>query len=297
MMIWVNAVLQGVLLGGYYALIACGLSFMYGVMGIINLAHGSLAVLAAFALYGLAERFGISPFLGLLAVLPAMAALGWLLHRLVLERSRRGDFLMPVLATFGLAIVLDNLLFEGFGANTRSLAPYIGTLSYGAWEITDSLYVSTLGVLTLVVAVLMLGGLQLLLTRTQLGRAIRAVSADPDTAGLVGVDASRTGAASTAIALVTVGVAGAFLAMRTTFDPYAGSQELIFAFEAAVMGGAGSLWGTLIGGLVLGISQNIGAQINPQGSLIAGHAVFLVVLLARWYAGQSPIRFWRRRPA
>ncbi|WP_428395126.1 branched-chain amino acid ABC transporter permease [Lichenicoccus sp.] len=297
MMIWANAVLQGVLLGGYYALIACGLSFMYGVMGIINLAHGSLAVLAAFALYVLAERFGVSPFLGLLVVLPAMAALGWLLHRLVLERSRRGDFLMPVLATFGLAIVLDNLLFEGFGANTRSLAPYIGTLSYGAWEFTDSLYVSTLGVLTLVVAVLMLGSLQLLLTRTQLGRAIRAVSSDPDTAGLVGVDASRTGAAATAIALVTVGVAGAFLAMRTTFDPYAGSQELIFAFEAAVMGGAGSLWGTLIGGLVLGIAQNIGAQINPQGSLIAGHAVFLVVLLARWYAGQSPIRFRRRRPA
>ena len=286
MTILLNDLLQGVLLGGYYALIACGLSFMYGVLRIINLAHGSLAVLASFALFLLADRFGISPFLGLLIVLPGMAAVGWGLHRLVLERSRRGGFLMPVLSTFGLAIVIDNLLFEGFGADTRSLAPFIGSLSYDSWNLTEDIFVGQLALLTFVAAVLLLGGLHLVLTRTSLGRAIRAVAADPDTAGLVGIDARRVGALATAMALVTVGIAGAFLAMRATFDPYAGAPELIFAFEASVIGGAGSLWGTLAGGLVLGIAQNVGAQLNPQGFLIGGHVVFLIVLLARLAGGR-----------
>jgi len=286
MMILLNDLLQGVLLGGYYALIACGLSFMYGVLRIINLAHGSLAILAAFALFVLADRYGVSPFFGLLIVLPAMAGLGWALHRLVLERSQRGGFLMPVLSTFGLAIVIDNLLFEGFGADTRSLAPYIGSLSYDSWNLTDDIFVGQLALLTFVVAILLLGGLHLMLTCTPLGRAIRAVAADPDTAGLLGIDATRVGALATAIALITVGIAGAFLAMRATFDPYAGAPELIFAFEAAVIGGAGSLWGTLAGGLVLGIAQNVGAQLNPQGFLIGGHVVFLIVLLARLAGGR-----------
>ncbi len=287
-----NQVIQGALLGGYYALIACGLSFMYGVMRIINLAHGSFAVLAAYALFVLADRFDVSPFLGLLVVLPAMAAVGWLLHRAVLDRSLRGGFLMPLLATFGLSIVLDNLLFEGFGADTRSLAPYIGSLSYDAWSLTEDVYVGQLAALTFAVAVAMLGGLQLMLTRTQLGRCIRAVAADPDAAGLLGVDARRTAAAATAIALVTTGVAGAFLGMRVTFDPYAGAPQLIYAFEAAVIGGAGSLWGTLAGGLVLGVAQNFGAQVAPQGFLLAGHLVFLAVLLARLYGGGLQLR-WR----
>ena len=218
-MIWVNQMIQGVLLGGYYALIACGLSFLYGVMGIINLAHGSLAILAAYALFVLADGFGIPPFVGLLVVLPCMAALGWLLHRAILDRSLRGGFLMPVLATFGLAIVIDNLLFQAFGADTRSLAPYIGSLSYDSWVVTDDIYVGQLAVLTFVAAVVMLGGLQSMLSYTPLGRSIRAVAADPDTAGLLGIDSRRVGAAATAIAMVTVGIAGAFLAMRVTFDP------------------------------------------------------------------------------
>ena len=297
MMILLNDLLQGVLLGGYYALIACGLSFMYGVLRIINLAHGSLAILAAFALFVLADRFGVSPFLGLLIVLPGMGAIGWGLHRLVLERSQRGGFLMPVLSTFGLAIVIDNLLFEGFGADTRSLAPYIGSLSYDSWNLTDDIFVGQLALLTFVVAILLLGGLHLMLTRTPLGRAIRTVAADPDTAGLVGIDARRIGALATAIALVTVGIAGAFGAMRATFDPYAGAPDLIFAFEAAVIGGAGSLWGTLAGGLVLGIAQNVGAQINPQGFLIGGHLVFLMVLLARLYGGRIRLPALKGRPA
>ncbi|MQT15140.1 branched-chain amino acid ABC transporter permease [Segnochrobactrum spirostomi] len=284
-MLWLNQILQGVLLGGYYALIACGLSFMFGVMRVINLAHGSLAVLAAYALFVLADQYGLSPFVGLIFVLPAMALIGWLLQRLVLDRSARGGLLVPVLSTFGLSIVIDNLLFQRFGADTRSLAPFLDSLSYDSWAINDDIYVGQLAALTFATAVVLIGGLQLFMSRTPLGRAIRATAEDPDTVGLVGINARRVNAAATAIAMVTVGIAGAFLAMRATFDPYAGGPQLIFAFEAAVIGGAGSLWGTLIGGIVLGVAQSLGSQISPQGFLIAGHAVFLAVLFARLMTG------------
>lgn len=237
------------------------------------------------------DRFGISPFIGLIAVLPAMALLGWLLHRFILERSQRGGLLVPILSTFGLSIVIDNLLFEQFGANTRSLAPAIGSLSYDSWTISDDISIGKLAALTFVAAVLLLGGLQLFLTRTQLGRAIRATAEDPDTVGLIGINARTVNAAATAIALVTVGIAGAFLAMRATFDPYAGEPQLIFAFEAAVIGGAGSLWGTLLGGIVLGVAQSLGAQIAGQGFLIAGHVVFLAVLFGRLYTQQILAHF------
>jgi branched-chain amino acid transport system permease protein len=270
-MIWLNQIIQGVLLGGYYALIACGLSFMFSVMGIINIAHGSLAVLAAFALFTLADNFGISPFLGLLIVVPAMAAIGWGLQRAILERSARAGLLVPILSTFGLSIVIDNLLFEQFGADTRSLAPYIGSFSYDSWSLTDDIDIGQLSMLIFVSAIVLLGGLQLFLSRTPLGRAIRATAEDPDTVGLVGVNARLVNATAAAIA------------MRATFDPYAGAPQLIFAFEAAVIGGAGSLWGTLIGGIILGVAQNIGAQINPQGFFIAGHGIFLTILFGRLF--------------
>jgi len=280
-MIWIGQIFQGMLLGGYYALIACGLSFMFSVMGVINLAHGSFAVLAAFALWAIAEYAGLSPFLGWLIILPGMALLGVDFQRLILDRSTRAGFLIPVLSTFGLSICIDNSLFERFGADTRSLAPYIGDLSYDSWELADGVFVGKLAVYIFLAAIVLLGGLQLFLSRTHLGRSIRATAVDRDTVGLLGIDASRVNSCAAAIAMVTVSIAGAALAMRATFDPYAGAPQLLFAFEAAVIGGTGSLWGTLVGGLALGVAQSVGAQINPQGFLIAGHAVFLVVLIAR----------------
>jgi branched-chain amino acid transport system permease protein len=282
-----DAIIQGILLGGYYALIASGLSFMFSVMRIINLAHGSLAILAAYALFILADSYGISPFLGLVIVLPLMALLGWGLQRFVLERGARAGLLVPILATFGLAVVIDNVLFQQFGADTRSLAPYIGDLSYDSWQITDDIAVGELAVLTFVTAIAVLLILQAVLSFTPLGRAIRATSEDADTVGLVGIDARKVNAIATAIALVTVGLAGAALAMRATFDPYAGEPQLLFAFEAAVIGGAGSVWGTLAGGIALALGQTFGAQIAPQGFLIGGHVVFLIVLFARLFAPGS----------
>jgi branched-chain amino acid transport system permease protein len=291
--ILLNQILQGILLGGYYAVIACGLSFMFSVMGIINLSHGSLAVLSAYALFVLADRFDINPFVGLAIVIPAMAVLGLALQRLVLERSARGGLLVPVLSTFGLSIVIDNLLFQGFGADTKSLAPYIGNLSYDSWSLTDEISIGKLAALTLVVALALLGGIQLFLDNTLTGRAIRATAEDSDTVGLVGIDPRRVNAIAAAIALATVAVAGAFLGMRATFDPYAGASQLIFAFEATIIGGAGTLTGTLGGGIALGIAQSLGASISPQGFLIAGHLMFLAVLFARLFFGDLGARLRR----
>ncbi|NVO06553.1 MAG: branched-chain amino acid ABC transporter permease [Rhodoferax sp.] len=283
----INQIIQGLLLGGYYALLACGLSFMFGVMRLINLAHGSLAVVAAYALFVLADKFEINPFLGLVAVIPAMAVLGWVLHRLVLERSARSGALVPLLSTFGLTGVLDNLMFQSFGADTRSLAPFIDTLSYDSFTLWGGISIGYLAALNLVVSILLLGGLSLMLKKTALGRRIRAASEDPDTAQLVGVNSRTTYAIATAISMALVAVAGAFLAMRATFDPYTGPMQLIFAFEAIIIGGTGSMWGTLVGGLVLGVAQSLGALIHPQGFLIAGHVTFLLVLLLRIYVQAS----------
>ena len=289
-MIFADQILQGIFLGAYYALIACGLSFLFGVMRVINLAHGSIAVVGAYLVWSIAEHFAISPFLALLAALPIMAVAGFVLQRAVLERSLRSGPLTPLLSTFGLAVVLDNTMFQRFGADTRSLAPDIGDLSFSGWSAPGGIQVGQLAVLTLVVSVALLGGLQLFLNRTPIGRAIRACAEDPDTAELVGIDARNVYAVATAIALMTVAVAGAFLGMRATFDPYTGPTQLIFAFEAVVIGGAGSLWGTLIGGIVLGVAQNLGSQVSPQGFLIGGHLVFLVVLAVRFSLAGRDVR-------
>jgi branched-chain amino acid transport system permease protein len=287
--------IQAVFLGGYYAMLAVGLSFMFSVMRLINLAHGSLAILSAYLLYVLAEKFGINPFLGLLIVAPIMAALGWILQRYILDRSARGGELLPVLTTFGLAILLDNLMFQRFGADTRSLGSYIGDLSWDSYELPGGIFVGKLQVVILLTVIVVIGALQLFLRKTQLGRSIRATAMDPDTAGLVGIDAKRASAIATAIAMATVTLAGAFLGMRTTFEPYSGGMQLLSAFEATVIGGLGSLWGTLFGGFVLAVAQTLGATIHPQGFLLGGHFAFLAVLFIRLLRNRNFAFAWLKR--
>lgn len=290
-----NALIQGALLGGHYALLACGLAFMFQVMRIINLAHGTLIVLAGFAFWFAADHWGINPFISLIGVLPGMALVGWILERAVFGPSVRYGFLVPILATFGLAILLNNLLFRQFGADPRSLAPFIGTLSYGSWAIGGGIYIGQLAILIFVVALALLGSLSLFLALTPIGRAIRATAADPDTVGLMGINPRAVNAIAAAIAMVTVGVAGMFLAMRGTFTPYSGMTVLIFAFEATVIGGAGSLWRTLLGGVLLGIVQSLGALLNPQGFLIAGDCLFLAVVLGRAMLYGRSLSHWVTR--
>lgn len=272
-----NSVLQGLTLGGLYALFACGLSLMFGVMRIINLAHGDLAVLGAFVTWWLTRQYGVNPFLALVVVVPLMFALGYALQRTMLQRCLEGGPYVPLLATFGLAIVLQNGMLQVFSPDVRSLAPGVGTFATDSWQV-GGLAVPSLGVLVLLTAVAVLAGLQLFLRRTTLGLQMRATAQDADTAQLVGVDSRRVYAIATAVAVATAALAGAYFGLRSTFDSSAGPAQLIFGFEAVVIGGFGSLWGTLYGGMVLGVAQSLGALVDPQYALIAGHLVFLAVL-------------------
>jgi branched-chain amino acid transport system permease protein len=277
---WVNAVIQGILLGGLYALFGCGLSLLFGVMKIVNLAHGDLALLGAFLTLSISTGLGVSPFVALVIVLPLMGVVGYLLDRGILEPAlRRGGELAPLLATFGLAIALGNGLLEIYSPDTRSLNA--GALETSSWRINDQVAIPVLSFLIFVVAILVLGGLELFLKRTPLGQAMRATADDADTAELVGIDARAVYAYASAIAVATAALAGVAFAMRSTFDPTMGPARLIFGFEAVVIGGIGSLWGTLLGGVALGVAQTVGAEIDPSWSILAGHFLFLAVLAFR----------------
>jgi branched-chain amino acid transport system permease protein len=291
----INAIIQGILLGGVYALLACGLSLMFGVMRIINLAHGAIALGGAYMTLLVVEHTSLSAYAALVIVLPGALVIGYVLQRAMLERSRRAGELVPLLTTFGLLIVIGNLLEHFFSPDTQSLpAGGIGTSSL---RISSSISIGWFDVLTLGVAVAVIGGLQLMLSRTQFGREIRATSADPDTAELMGVNARAVYARATAIAVATAALAGVFYGMRSAFDPSQGGAELIYAFEAVVIGGLGSLWGTLIGGIVLGVAQTVGAQIDVRYFALAGHVVFLAVLIVRAIALSQGIRLWGAQSA
>ncbi len=277
-MTWVNVLIQGVMLGGVYALLACGLSLMFGVMRIINLAHGDIAVVGAYLVWETSTKWGISPFLTILIALPLMMALGYLLQITLLSRSLRGGQLVPLLTTFGLAVVIQNLLQQLFSPDVHSIAPQTGSIATAAWHLTGQVSIPVIGLISLALAVAVLGGLQLVLRTTRFGREMRATAEDPDTAALMGVNAGAVYARATAIAVATATLAGAIFAIRSTFGPTSGSTQLIFAFEAVVIGGLGSLWGTLWGGIVLGVAQAIGGHIDPQYAVLAGNLVFLVVL-------------------
>jgi branched-chain amino acid transport system permease protein len=290
---WVNAVVQGIMLGGLYALLACGLSLMFGVMRIINLAHGDISVLGAYLVWVVVQHTSTSPFLAAVLVLPVMLVAGYLLYVLVIERSLRAGPLLPLLTTFGLAIVIQNILLQVFSPDVRSLGSQAGGVATASWRITDTVSIPALGALTLAVAVVVLGGLELFLSRTTAGREMRATAQDPDTAQLIGINSRAVYARATAIAVATAALAGTFLAIRSAFAPTSGSAQLIFAFEAVVIGGFGRLSGTLVGGIVLGVSQAIGAQIDPKYAILAGHLVFLAVLASP----RGGILVARRAPA
>ena len=277
-MTWVNTVIQGILLGGLYALFAAGLSLVFGVMRVVNLAHGDLSVLAAFLSLLLVEHAGMAPLLTLVIVVPVMFAVGYVLQAGIINFALRTE-LAPLLATFGLAIVLQNVLQEAFSADSRGLDA--GRLETSSIRIGDHIGIGWFPLLTFVTSVLVLLALHLLLTRTQLGRALRATSDDQRTALLIGIDNRRIYSLAMGISLATVAIAGVFLAIRTTFSPSIGSARLIFGFEAVIIGGLGSLWGTLAGGIVLGVAQAVGAQIDAGWGVLTGHLVFLAVLALR----------------
>lgn len=292
---WLNAGVQGVLLGGQYALLACGLSLIFGVMRIVNLAHGVLAVLAAYLSLVLVQQ-GLPLWLAVVVVVPVFAALGYAVQRGLFNPalaqvraggaggdsrgggSRGAGELAPLLVSFGVAVALTSLLQEVFSADTRKI-PTGGLASAGVP--LGPLSVGLLPLITLAVAVAVIAGVQLFLARTPTGRAMRAVADDAGAAAMTGVDPRHMYAVATALAFATLALAGVSVGVSTQFSPGYGDLVLLFAFEAVIIGGLGSLWGTLAGGVVLGVAQTVGAQIDPQSGVLAGHLVFLAVLVVR----------------
>jgi branched-subunit amino acid ABC-type transport system permease component len=288
-----NAVLQGIFLGAFYAVLACGLSLMFGVMRIINLAHGDVAVLGAYIVLVIVQSTGLSPLLAFVIALPAMIALGYGLQLTVLQRALKGGILTPLLATFGLSIVIQNLLLLKFSPDVHSLGASAGALTTESWNVFGSITIPALGLVVLAVAVVAFAALQVFLSRTRPGWRMRATAEDPDAAELIGIDSRNVYATATAIAVAIAGLGGLFLAIRSVFDPVSGPTQLIFAFEAVVIGGMGSLWGTLLGGLALGVAQTLGAQLNPEYAVLSGHLLFLAVLILR-FGGVRLARFGAR---
>ena len=276
---WVNAIVQGALVGGLYALFAAGLSLMFGVMRLVNIAHGDLIVLAAYLGLVVVQTLGIGPFESLVIVVPAMFVLGYILQRGLLNFTLGGDILPPLLVTFGLSIVIQNALLEGFSADSQKLQA--GAFETASLHITDQLAIGWFSLAIFVTAVVVIVLLELLIYRTALGRAFRATSDDSDTARLYGVRNRHVYALATALSLGVISIAAIFLAVRVNFDPAIGPARLLYAFEAVIIGGLGSLWGTLAGGVVLGVAQAVGAQLNPGWEQLAGHVAFLIVLIVR----------------
>jgi branched-chain amino acid transport system permease protein len=248
-------------------------------MRLVNIAHGDLIVLAAYIALIASAALGINPLLSLIVVVPAMALIGYVLQRGLLNRTIGDDLLPPLLVTFGLSIIIQNGLLEVFTADSRKLQA--GMIEVATLQVTQGVWVPLLPLLQFAVAVGVIGGLQLLFYRTALGRAFRATSDDQPVAQLMGLDTRHVFALAMALSLAVVAIAGVFLAVRANFDPSIGPARLIFGFEAVIIGGLGSLWGTLAGGVILGVSQAIGAQIDPGWQLLAGHIVFLLTLALR----------------
>jgi branched-chain amino acid transport system permease protein len=276
---WIDAIIQGVLLGGLYALFAIGLSLIFGIMRLVNLAHGDLIVLAAFVILAVVWSFGVNVWFALVIALPVMFAIGFVLQYVVLNQTLGRDILPPLLVTFGFSIIIQNGLLEAFSADSQRLAA--GAIETASIQLGGGLAVGVMPLMTLLSAVAAIFALNALFYWAPLGRAFRATSDDPVTAQLMGIDNRKIFAIAMGIAMVVTAIAALYLGIRANFDPSIGPARLIYAFEAVIIGGLGSLWGTLAGGIILGLAQTVGAHINPEWQILAGHVAFLIILILR----------------
>ena len=278
---WVNDIIQGILTGGLYALFACGLSLMFGVMKVVNLAHGDLAVIGAYIALGVITVTHVPVLWSFVIVVPIMAVLGYVLQRTLIQAALDRGVLITLLVTFGLSVVIENALLQFVNADSHSLGVGNAIIT-GSFSVGSQIQIAYLLLLIFAVAVVVLLGLQYFLSGSRYGRMIRAVADDQEAAQLSGIDYRHVFGIAAAIAFATVALAGIAYGMYSQFSPTTGTDTiLLFAFAAVVIGGLGSLWGTLLGGVVLGVAQQIGAQINQSDQFLAGYIVFLVVLALR----------------
>ncbi|MBU2941112.1 branched-chain amino acid ABC transporter permease [Shimia thalassica] len=275
---WLNAIVQGTLLGGLYALFAAGLSLIFGVMRLVNIAHGDMIILAAYLGLTVTTATGLHPLLALVLVVPTMGVIGYVLQRGLLNQTLGDDLLPPLLVTFGLSVIIQNGLLEVYSADPQKMDA--GALETASVAV-GGLNLGVLPVLTFAAAVAAIWGLQWTFYHTALGRAFRAVSDNQDIAQLMGLNRRHIFGVAMALALGVTAIAGILLGIRTSFDPSIGGGRLIFGFEAVIIGGLGNLWGTLVGGVILGVAQTVGAKIDPGWQILSGHLAFLLILAIR----------------
>lgn len=275
---FIGILVQGALLGGLYAISAIGLSLAFGVMRLVNLAHGDLMIAAVYMAIAFSFGSAQTSVLTLVIVTVAFAPIGYMLQRILFNRVLDSDPLRPLLVTFGLSVVLQNIFLLGFSADTQRLridaltemVIPLGQRSFGALDL-----------LIFVTAIVLAGGLQFIFFGTKLGRRLRAASDDVGTLGLMGLNPRHIFATASAIAFVVIAIAGLLLALRSNVDPFTGPSRLLVAFEAVIIGGLGSFWGTLLGALLIGIAQVAAGSIDPGWQSIGGHVVFLLILAFR----------------
>jgi branched-chain amino acid transport system permease protein len=277
-MTWVNDILQGIFLGGAYALTAVGLSLMFGVMRMVNLAHGDLAVCGTYLATTVMAAFGVPLWIALLIMVPLAFLLGLVLQLSLFGRALRSGTTSPLLVTFGLSVLIENLLLQTYSANTRGVPA--GNLDVAAIHV-GGLVLPWLAMLKLILALVVISGLSVLLRYTAWGRRVRATSDDQAIARLQGIRVRPLFASVTGIAIAAAALAGTLNAVTTGVYPTLGALTLIFAFEAVIIGGLGSLWGTLLGGMVLGITQVVVSQVSVPYAILASQLLFLMVLAVR----------------
>jgi branched-chain amino acid transport system permease protein len=277
--VWINQLLQGILLGGLYTMFAIGLSLSAGVMRFVNIAHGDFIVLASFLLLVLTTTLGLNPLVATLAIMPLAFVVGFALQRFLLQRVVGENLLLVVLVTFGLSIIIENGLLQSFGADPEKVSG--GWMETATIGLGHGINIGLFQVVTFVAAVALVAALDLLLYRSGIGAKIRAVADDVSATDLIGLSSVRIYAVAMGISFVTIAIAAGFMSIWTEFDPASGPTRLLIAFEAIVLGGLGSMWGSLVGGIVLGVAQSVGAQFDIAWQMLAGHLVFLFVLVIR----------------
>jgi branched-chain amino acid transport system permease protein len=277
---WLDAIVQGILLGGVYALFAVGLSLVFGTMRLVNLAHGDLIVVSAYVALMLVSALHFNPFYSIPITMVIMFAFGYLLQRGLLNRIVQKGDVIGVIVTFGISIVLMNALQQAFTANYKDMN--VGSIETMSINIKNQLFIGWLPLIFFILSVIVIAALQLYMGRTKMGRAFRAVSDDTEAARLMGINTKHVWAMAMAVALLIVSIGGVMMGIRSNFNPTLGSERLIFAFEAVIIGGMGSGWGTMLGGVILGVAQLLGSRaFGPAWQVISGHVVFVLILALR----------------
>jgi branched-chain amino acid transport system permease protein len=284
---WVATVVNGALLGGLYGLFGLGLALVFGVMRVVNLSHGEFIVIGAYlGVFLVASMPGVPPWVMIIPVALVGYAVGWVLQAGVVNLAvRTGDPLTPLMLTFGLSVILRNGMAELFGADSRAIDG--GALTSAGFDLFG-LRLGVYPLLVLALAIALFGGLQWLLRHSEFGRVVRATADAPRVVRLMGVAPGRVFNRVMGLSLAFAMVAGFLLAQRTSFTPFSGAERMLVAFEVVIIGGLGSFWGALIGGVALGIAQLVGQKFDSNAGSLYAHLLFVVtlVLLPKGLAGE-----------